>query len=97
MANTVPKWSGHAYRRNSDRKSPHQSLRGSRISICHVSAGDAWAGIEVQVATLLRALSNVPKLAFMRSYSATADSLTNCTASESPYMWSVNSRRVSRG
>jgi hypothetical protein len=40
---------------NSDRKGPRQSLRGSRISICHVSAGDAWAETQVQVATLLRA------------------------------------------
>jgi L-malate glycosyltransferase len=47
---------------NSDRKSPQQSVRGSRISICHVSAGDAWAGIEVQVSTLLRALSKRPEV-----------------------------------
>jgi L-malate glycosyltransferase len=47
---------------NSDRKNPQQSVRGSRISICHVSAGDAWAGIEVQVATLLRALSKRPEV-----------------------------------
>jgi hypothetical protein len=47
---------------NSARKSPQQSLRGSRISICHVSAGDAWAGIEVQVATLLRGLSKRPEV-----------------------------------
>jgi glycosyltransferase involved in cell wall biosynthesis len=47
---------------NSDRKSPQQSVRGSRISICHVSAGDAWAGIEVQVSTLLRALSKLPEV-----------------------------------
>ena len=47
---------------NSDPKSPEQSVRGSRISICHVSAGDAWAGIEVQVATLLRALSKRPEV-----------------------------------
>jgi glycosyltransferase involved in cell wall biosynthesis len=47
---------------NSDRMSPQQSVRGSRISICHVSAGDAWAGIEVQVSTLLRALSKRPEV-----------------------------------
>jgi glycosyltransferase involved in cell wall biosynthesis len=47
---------------NSDRKSPQQSVRGSRVSICHVSAGDAWAGIEVQVSTLLRALSKRPEV-----------------------------------
>jgi len=47
---------------NSDRTRPQQRVRGSRISICHVSAGDAWAGIEVQVATLLRALSKRPEV-----------------------------------
>jgi glycosyltransferase involved in cell wall biosynthesis len=47
---------------NSDRKSPQQSVRGSRISICHVSAGDAWAGNEVQASTLLRALSKRPEV-----------------------------------
>jgi len=33
-----------------------------RISICHVSEGGAWAGAEVQVATLLRALSKCPEI-----------------------------------
>ena len=47
---------------NCNGKSPQRSGRGGRISICHVSAGDAWAGIEVQVATLLRALSQRPEV-----------------------------------
>jgi glycosyltransferase involved in cell wall biosynthesis len=47
---------------NYDRKRPQHSVKGSRISICHVSAGDAWAGIEVQVSTLLRALSKRPEV-----------------------------------
>jgi hypothetical protein len=34
----------------------------SCISVCHVSAGDSWAGIENPVATLLRALSTYPQL-----------------------------------
>jgi L-malate glycosyltransferase len=42
-----------------DRFSPQLS---SRISVCHVSEGSAWAGAEVQVATLLRALSKWPEI-----------------------------------
>jgi L-malate glycosyltransferase len=38
-------------------RSGQRIVKDSRISICHVSAGGAWAGAEVQVATLLRALS----------------------------------------
>ncbi|MDR3764900.1 MAG: glycosyltransferase [Acidobacteriota bacterium] len=30
---------------------------GRRLSVCHIVSGDTWAGAEVQVATLLRALS----------------------------------------
>src|SRR5260370_33704088 len=43
----------------------NQQLRasGSRISICHVSEGSAWAGAEAQVMTLLRALSRCPEIA----------------------------------
>lgn len=49
-------------------KSPHafsrrQSVEDSRISVCHVSAGGAWSGAEVQVATELRALSKCPEIA----------------------------------
>jgi L-malate glycosyltransferase len=62
MASTVRNGLDMHTGENSDRKSPHQSVRGSRISICHVSAGDAWAGIEVQVSTLLRALSKRPEV-----------------------------------
>jgi glycosyltransferase involved in cell wall biosynthesis len=43
--------------------SPRESVEDSRISICHVSEGSAWAGAEVQVATLLRALSKCPEVA----------------------------------
>jgi glycosyltransferase involved in cell wall biosynthesis len=42
---------------------PRRSVEDSRISICHVSEGSAWAGAEVQVATLLRALSKRPEIA----------------------------------
>ena len=42
---------------------PRESAEDSRISICHVSEGGAWAGAEVQVATLLRALSKCPEIA----------------------------------
>jgi glycosyltransferase involved in cell wall biosynthesis len=35
---------------------------GSRISVCHVNEGVAWAGAEVQVATLLRAISKCPEI-----------------------------------
>jgi glycosyltransferase involved in cell wall biosynthesis len=42
--------------------SAQQSAGDRRISICHVSAGGAWAGAEVQVATLLRALSKCPEI-----------------------------------
>ena len=39
------------------------SLRQTgRISVCHVCEGGAWAGAEVQAATLLRALSRYPEL-----------------------------------
>jgi len=34
-----------------------------RIAVCHVSEGSSWAGAEVQVATLLRALSKCPEIA----------------------------------
>jgi glycosyltransferase involved in cell wall biosynthesis len=43
--------------------SPRQSVEDCRISICHVTQGGAWAGPEVQVATLLRALSKCPEIA----------------------------------
>ena len=39
-----------------------QGVKGSRISVCHVSAGSAWAGAEVQVGTLLRALSKCSEI-----------------------------------
>jgi glycosyltransferase involved in cell wall biosynthesis len=42
--------------------SPRRHVDG-RISICHISEGDAWAGAEVQVATLLRALSKCSEIA----------------------------------
>ncbi len=42
--------------------SPQQSVRGSQLGICHVSAGGAWAGAEAQVATLLRALAKRPEV-----------------------------------
>jgi L-malate glycosyltransferase len=41
---------------------PRESVKDRRISICHVSEGGAWAGAEVQVATLLRALSKCPEI-----------------------------------
>ena len=41
---------------------PLQSTGGNRISVCHVIEGGAWAGAEVQVATLLRALSKCPDI-----------------------------------
>src|SRR6266550_2109869 len=41
---------------------PRESVEDNRISICHVSEGGAWAGAEVQVATLLRALSKYPEI-----------------------------------
>jgi glycosyltransferase involved in cell wall biosynthesis len=47
---------------NSDRLNPRKNAMRSCISVCHVSAGDSWAGIEAQVATLLRALSTYPQL-----------------------------------
>ncbi len=34
-----------------------KSLKPARISVCHVASGDRWAGAEVQVATLLKALA----------------------------------------
>jgi L-malate glycosyltransferase len=40
-----------------------QSVEDCRISICHVTEGGAWAGAEVQVATLLRALSKCSEIA----------------------------------
>jgi glycosyltransferase involved in cell wall biosynthesis len=40
-----------------------QSVRGGRISICHVGAGSAWAGAEAQASTLLGALAKFPDLA----------------------------------
>jgi glycosyltransferase involved in cell wall biosynthesis len=40
-----------------------ESVENRRISICHVSEGGAWAGAEVQVTTLLRALSKCPEVA----------------------------------
>src|SRR5437899_10926104 len=43
--------------------SPRQGMEDNRISVCHVSEGGAWAGAEVQVATLLRALSKCPEVA----------------------------------
>jgi glycosyltransferase involved in cell wall biosynthesis len=39
-----------------------ESTDDSRISVCHVAEGCAWAGAEVQVATLLRALSKCPEI-----------------------------------
>lgn len=42
-----------------DRFAPQQR---NRISVCHVIEGGAWAGAEVQVATLLRALSKCPDI-----------------------------------
>jgi glycosyltransferase involved in cell wall biosynthesis len=47
---------------NSDRLHPQKNAMRSRISVCHVAAGDNWAGIEAQVSTLLRALSTYPQL-----------------------------------
>jgi glycosyltransferase involved in cell wall biosynthesis len=43
--------------------SPRESAEDSRISVCHVSAGDGWSGGDVQVATELRALSQCPEIA----------------------------------
>ncbi len=45
-----------------DYSGPRRLAEADRISICHVSAGRAWAGAEVHVATLLRALSRHPEL-----------------------------------
>lgn len=45
-----------------DRSSSWRGLEGNRIPICHISSGDAWAGAEVQVMTLLRALSKCPEI-----------------------------------
>ena len=42
-----------------DRFAPQQR---NRISVCHVIEGGAWAGAEVQVVTLLRALSKCPDI-----------------------------------
>jgi glycosyltransferase involved in cell wall biosynthesis len=42
---------------------PVRSVEDHRISICHVSDGETWAGAEVQVATLLCALSKCPEIA----------------------------------
>jgi glycosyltransferase involved in cell wall biosynthesis len=42
--------------------SPRESVEDSRIPVCHVSEGSAWAGPEVQVATMLRALSKYPEI-----------------------------------
>jgi len=42
-----------------DGLSPQQS---GRVCVCHVIEGSAWAGAEVQVATLLRALSKCPEV-----------------------------------
>lgn len=38
------------------------ALTAGAISVCHVASGDRWAGAEVQVATLLRALARRPEL-----------------------------------
>jgi L-malate glycosyltransferase len=46
----------------SDRLNPEKNAMRRCISVCHVSAGDSWAGIEAQVATVLRALSRYPQL-----------------------------------
>jgi L-malate glycosyltransferase len=46
----------------SGESSPPESMKNRRISVCHVSEGGAWAGAEVQVATLLRALSQCPEI-----------------------------------
>src|SRR5215472_13026559 len=42
--------------------SSQQRADDSRIPICHVSEGSTWAGAEVHVATLLRALSTFPEI-----------------------------------
>jgi L-malate glycosyltransferase len=42
---------------------PRENVEGSRISVCHISEGGAWAGAEVQVSTLLRALLKCPEIA----------------------------------
>jgi glycosyltransferase involved in cell wall biosynthesis len=47
---------------NSDRLNPQKNAMRSCISVCHVVAGGSWAGIDNQVATLLRALSTYPQL-----------------------------------
>jgi glycosyltransferase involved in cell wall biosynthesis len=39
-----------------------KSMKDSRISVCHISEGGAWAGAEVQVVTLLRALSKCSEI-----------------------------------
>jgi hypothetical protein len=57
----------------------------SCISVCHVSAGDSWAGIENPVATLLRALSTYPQLDLSAIVLQDGHSLANCAASESRY------------
>ena len=46
-----------------DRVCPQQSGRMTRIPVCHVSEGSAWAGAEVQMATLLRGLSRRSEIA----------------------------------
>jgi len=43
-------------------QSPGWLSEDSRIPICHVSEGSTWAGAEVHVATLLRALSTFPEI-----------------------------------
>ncbi|MBS1801657.1 MAG: glycosyltransferase family 4 protein [Acidobacteria bacterium] len=48
---------------SSDLLSPQRHLYDRRISVCHVCEGEAWAGAEVQVATLLRALSKCSEIA----------------------------------
>lgn len=35
----------------------------ARISVCHIASGDLWAGAEVQISILLRALAQRPELA----------------------------------
>ena len=35
-------------------------LRRGKIEVCHIASGDRWAGAEVQIATLLKALERTP-------------------------------------
>lgn len=66
----------------------------SQISVCHIASGERWAGAEVQVATLVRALSRRPDVrvcAILTNEGRLADEIRSCGVEAAVFPRSENS------